>query len=76
MLRRSRGVRETAHGFFGMIQKKPGILGVRCHRCLRFAYTECYEGEFDEDGYLCMGCIRAKNQELVARLKSGAEEKN
>jgi len=39
-----------------------------CHRCKRMAYTEGYEGELSEDGYLCRRCIRMDNERIVSAL--------
>lgn len=44
-------------------------LETRCSRCKRFAYTEEFEGELGEEGYLCIGCLRILNQELATKLK-------
>lgn len=44
-------------------------IDLRCHRCNIFAYMERYEGEFGEDGYTCLGCIRRMNRELMDEVR-------
>jgi len=48
-------------------------LHLRCHRCARMAYGDEYEGELGDDGYLCRGCVRLVNEELVRCLTPSAK---
>ena len=43
-------------------------LGTRCFQCKVFAYVDRFDGEYGESGYLCMGCVRRANFELMLGL--------
>ena len=45
-----------------------------CRQCKTFAYADRYEGEYGEDGYLCMGCIRLLNQAVADACRHKREE--
>lgn len=45
-------------------------LETRCFQCKVFAYVDLFEGEYSESGYLCMGCIRMANFELMMGLEA------
>jgi len=45
-------------------------LNLRCHRCKRFAYTDRFDGEYDEKGYCCTHCVKIANDELFEKLKT------
>ena len=44
-------------------------LDTRCFQCKIFAYVDRFDGEYGESGYLCMGCVRRANFELMMGLE-------
>ncbi len=46
-------------------------LGLRCSTCNRFAYTDMFEGEYGENGYICLACLRVMDKEASRKRADG-----
>lgn len=48
-------------------------LETRCFKCNVFAYVDMFEGEYGKSGYLCTGCVRKLNFELMMGFEARRE---